>query len=249
MKKLLLILLVVVGLGAVIWWKQSNKILSPKNSLTWTETSQTENSQQKDIKTIRIFMGDPNLKLSFATTDLPTPYFRVGKVTKVGNRENMDAVDAWIRNVNVYDQKELINGWCSVYEFNTDIRNHSLTAVIIRGLRQNEIETLKNSGTSCNSNLKNVQKLTKTEAETIAMDYLKRTLSNFDQIKDQFIYSTYTSLSSQNNGESHEWLWQDKNYKLPEGLSSRPYPGPIIRISVYGKNQIQYWNTTSLFTD
>lgn len=240
--KLLIGLLIVTILGMVIWWKFGNKN-QPSTTISKVTTSQEENSQQKDMDSIISFMGKPNFELSFIKTDLPTPYFRVGKITKVGNGENMDAVDAWIHNVNVYDQKELINGECSVYEFNTDARNHNLTAIIIRGLRQNEIETLKNSGTPCNSSPKNVQRLTKTEAETIAMDYLKRTLSNFDQIKDQFIYST------QNNGESHEWLWQNKNYKLPEGLSSRPYPGPIIRISVYGKNQIQYWNTTSLFTN
>lgn len=238
--KLLLGLLIVAIIGVTIWWKFG------KNTQSLTTNSETiplreENSQQKDIDAVRSFMGEPNLELFFVDKGLPTQYFRVGKITKVGNGENMEAVNEWTRNVNVYDQKELINEECSVYEFNTDVRNHNLTAVIIHGLRQNEIETLKNSGAPCISNPKNVQKLTQKQAETIAMGYLKRALPNFDQIKDQFVYST------QNNGESHEWLWQDKNYKLPEGLSSRPYPGPIIRISVYSNNQIQYWNTTSLF--
>ncbi len=240
--KLLLGLLIVVITGVTIWWKFGKNT----QSLTTNPENiplQEENLQQKDIEAVRSFMGKPNLELSFVSTGLPTQYFRVGKITKVGNGENMDAVDAWTLNVNVYDQKELINGECSVYEFNTDARNHNLTAVIIRGLRQNEIENLKNSGQSCDSNPKNIQNLNKTQAETIAMGYLKRALPNFDQIKDQFVYS------AQNNGESHEWLWQDKNYKLPEGISSRPYPGPIIRISIYGNNQIQYWNTASLFSN
>lgn len=239
--KLLLVLLVIIGLGAVVWWKQSNKILPPNSSIG-TATSQTENSQQKDVDAIRFSMGEPNLELAFVNADLPTPYFRVGKVTKVGNGENMDAVDGWTRKVNIYDQKKLVNGECSVYEFNIDARNHNLTAVIIRDLRQGEIEDLKNSGTTCNSNPVNNQKITKAEAETIAMNYLKRALSNFDQIKDQFVYS-------QQQDGTHEWLWEDKGYKLPEGLSSRPYPSPTIRISVYGNSQIQYWNTTSLFAN
>ncbi|MFA6518628.1 MAG: hypothetical protein WCV93_03170 [Candidatus Shapirobacteria bacterium] len=240
--KLLLGLLIVVVIGGIILWNSGKKTQSLTTNSEPTPL-QEENSQQKDIDAIRSFMSEPNLELSFINIGLPTQYFRVGKITKVGNGENMDAVDTWTRNINVYDQKELINKECSVYEFNTDARNHNLTAVIIRGLRQNEIENLKNSGKTCDFNSKNVQKLTKTQAETIAMGYLKRALPNFDQIKDQFVYS------SQNNGESHEWLWQDKNYKLPEGLSSRPYPGPIIRISFYGDNQIQYWNTTSLFAN
>lgn len=86
-----------------------------------------------------------------------------------------------------------------------------------------------------------MQKLSKADAETIAMDYLNRALPSFSQIKDQFTYS------QQNNGESHEWIWEDKAYRLPEGLSSRPYLYPTIRISVYGNNEIQYWNTTPLF--
>ncbi|MDP3987442.1 MAG: hypothetical protein Q8P81_04425, partial [Nanoarchaeota archaeon] len=84
-------------------------------------------------------------------------------------------------------------------------------------------------------------KIAKTEAETIAMDYLKRTVPNFDQIKDQFTYS------QQLNGESHQWFWEDKGYKLPEGLEGRPYSYPTIRISVSGNKEIQYWNTVSLF--
>lgn len=236
MKKLLLILIFLAGLGAIIWWKQGNKIPSIGSDVE-IETS----SQQKDIEAIRAFMGNPNLELTFVNTDLPMQYFRVGKVTKMGSGENMEAVDGWTRQVNVYDQKDLINGTCSVYEYNIDARNHNLTAVVIRGLQQSEIENLKNSGTPCNPNSGNGQKITKAEAEAIATGYLRRALPNFDQIENQFVYS------SQNNGESHQWVREDKGYKLPEGLSGRPYPGPIIRISVHSSNEIQYWNTTSLF--
>ncbi len=234
-KKLLLILLVAAGLGTIVWWKQNSKI-PPQHSVTGTETP-----QQEDMAAIRSFMGNPNLELTFINTDLPLPYFRVGKVTKIDSGENMEVVEAWIRKVNIYDQKELIDGECSVYEFNTDARSHNLTAVIIRGLRQSEIEDWKNSGTFCNLNSGSTQKLTKTEAETIAMVYLKRALPNFEQIKDQFVYSI------QNNGESHEWLWEDRNYQLSEELDSRPYPNPVIRISVHSSSEIQYWNTISLF--
>lgn len=203
--------------------------------------SQTQNTPSDDVSVIRKLMNKPNLELTYVGTDLPMPYFRVGKVTKIGNGENMDKVDAWVRKVTVYDQKELVNGKCSVYEYNLDARNHKLTAVIIRGLKSNEIENYKNNGTPCSSDYGNTQKPSKADAEIIAMDYLKRGLPNFDQIRDQFSYS------QQNNGESHEWTWEDKTYKLPDGLSSRPYLYPTIRISVYGNNEIQYWNTTPLF--
>lgn len=204
-------------------------------------TSSNINTPQDDKAVIRTFMDQPNLELTLVGTDLPMPYFRVGKVTKVGTGENMDKVDGWVRQVNIYDQKDLINGQCNVYEYHTDLRNHNLTAVIIRGLRQNEIEALKNNGTTCSSNSVAMPKITKSEAETIAFDYLKRVISNLDQMKDQFAYSL------QSNDESHQWLWEDKSYKLPEGLASRPYYYPIIRISVNGDKTISYWNTVSLF--
>jgi len=237
MKKLVSIFLFVIGFGIVIWWRQGNEIPS-----TGSDVGIEISPQQKEIEIIRSFMGNPDLELTFVNTDLPVQYFRVGKVTQIGNGENMEAVEGWTRQVNVYDQKELINGTCSIYEYNTDVRNNSLTAVIIRGLRQSEIEDLKNSSTPCNPNSENAQKLAKTEAETIAMSYLKRALANFDQIKAQFIYL-------QQVDGAHEWFWEDNEYKLPDGLSSRPYLKPIIRISVYNDSQIQYWNTTSLFEE
>ncbi len=227
------LILVVVFIALTVFVFLRSKSTSAPNGLSSDEQAETENS---DLASIRSFMGDPNLELSFVNTDLPTPYFRVGKVTKVDGGENMEAVDGWIRKVNVYNQKELINGKCSVYEYHTDERNHNLTAVLIKGLKPNEIDALKEGGIICTPDTNTMSKVSKAEAETIAMEYLTRALPNYDQIKDDFVYS------QQLNGESHEWLWEDKNYKLPEGLSARPYSNPIIRISVYGDNSIQYWN-------
>jgi len=235
--KIIVVLLILVGLGtAIVLGKQKSKsLVLPVN--------QTVETTNQDISAIRTFMAEPSLELSFVNTDLPTQYFRVGKVTKVGNGENMDAVDGWVRKVNIYDQKELLDGQCSIYEYNTDTKNHTLTAVSIRGLRSDEASNLKNNGITCVSSSGNISKITKAEAETIAMGYLKRALPNFDQIKDQFVYT------EQRGGESHDWVWENKNYKLPEGLSSRPYLYPTIRISVYGNKEIQYWNTVPLFEE
>ncbi len=235
MKIKIAVVLLIIGLVAGFLWLKKD-IKTPTQI-----TNVTQNTPTDDVSVIRQFMDKPNLDLSSMGTDLPTQYFRVGKITKVSTGENMDKVDGWVRQVTVYDQKELVNGTCSIYEYNLDARNHKLTAVIIRGLKSNEIESYKNNGTPCSSDSGNIQKLSKADAEIIAMGYLKRGLPNFDQIKDQFSYS------QQNNGESHEWTWEDKTYKLPDGLSSRPYLYPSIRISLYGNNEIQYWNTTPLF--
>lgn len=233
--KIVVVLLILVGLGAgVIWLKQGGK--TPVLPL-----KQATDTTAEDIAVIRAFMADSDLELSFVNTDLPMPYFRVGKVTKMGNGENMEKVDGWVRQINVYDQKKLVNGECAVYEYHTDARNHTLTAVVIRGLRLNELDALKKDGVTCVSNSGNMPKITKTEAENIAMGYLKRAVSNFDQIKDQFVYS------QQQNSEAHQWLWENKGYKLPEGLEGRPYSYPAIRITVNADRSISYWNTISLF--
>lgn len=239
MKIKIVVILLIIGLVAgFLLLKKDNT--TPGQTATETTKTQTPTD---DVSVIRQFMDKTGLELSSVGTDLPTQYFRVGKVTKVGTGENMDKVDGWVRQVNVYDQKDLINGTCSVYEYNLDSRNHKLTAVVIRGLKPSEIEDYKAKGVTCSSNTNDSQKLTKSSAETVAMNYLKRGLPNFDQIKNQLVYS------EQNNGESHEWLWEDKTFTLPDGLSSRPYKYPMIRISVYGNREIQYWNTTSLFED
>lgn len=236
--KILIVLTIVLVLGLVAIFSKQSGNFSVSN-----DTPNQKPQATTDEEVIRAFMNQPNLQLTSLGTDLPTMYFRVGKVTKIGNGENMDPVEGWTRKVNVYDQKDLINGECSVYEYNTDERNHKLTAVIIKGLKQSEIDALKAENNPCVSNSNPLAKISKNEAQTIAFEYLQRAVPNFNKIKDQFIYST------QSNGESHEWLWKDKSFKLPEGLSSRPYLYPIIRISVYGNNEIQYWNTIPLFNN
>lgn len=235
--KIIIALLIVFAFGAgLVWLKQNGKVPVMPSKQVVDSTTQEET-------VIRDFMDNSNLELSFIDTDLTFPvYFRVGKVTKMGGGENMEAVEGWTRQVNVYHQKELLNGQCSVYEYHIDPRNHALVAVVIAGLKPSEIEEYKNNGVTCvTTNSNTVPKISKAEAEEVAMGYLQRGVANFDQIKDQFVYS------EQLNGESYQWFWEDKTYKLPEGLEGRPYSHPIIRISVHGNKQIQYWNTVSLF--
>jgi len=86
-----------------------------------------------------------------------------------------------------------------------------------------------------------MSKITKAEAEVLAKDYLKRAVPDLDKIWGQFTFSL------QSNGELHQWLWENKGYKLPEGLEGRPWSHPIIRISVNGDQTISYWNTVPLF--
>ena len=200
----------------------------------------SEQTKSTDLATIRSFMGDPSLELTYIVTDLPQPYFMVGKVSELerGGGINIEQVENWKRTVNVYEQKDLIEDRCAVYEFHTNTRNNILTSVRIRNLKPTEIESLD---APCSEENNQMPAITKAEAETLAMGYLERALPNFKEIENEFIYSQKLG------GESHEWKWEDKEYKLPEGLGGDPYSYPIIRIVIYGNRTILYENTTSLF--
>jgi len=235
--KIIVTLLVLISFGAGFFWFKQNNFAPVLPS-----TEEVDNTAQ-DETTIRNFMAESALELSFVKSDVPFPvYFRVGKVTQMEGGENMETVEGWTRQVNIYHQKELLNGQCSVYEYHVDSRNHSLAAVIIAGLKPSEIEGYKSNGVICSDASSNTMlKITKTEAEAVVFGYLARGVKNFDQIKDQFIYS------EKYDGELHQWFWEDKSYELPEGLEGRPYSYPTIRITVDGNKQIQYWNTVPLF--
>src|SRR3989338_8522417 len=95
--KIIVALLILVAVGVFVLQKQGT---TP--SLI---TNKVVDTTSKDIAVIRTFMAEPNLELSFVNTNLPQPYFMVSKVTKLTNGENIEEVDGWVRQVNVYDQK------------------------------------------------------------------------------------------------------------------------------------------------
>lgn len=231
--KIVVALIILVSLGAgLAWLKQSGKALT-------LPSKQIVDTASEDMVAIRSFMADPDHEIVFVRTDLPQPYFMVGKVTRLADGENIEKVDGWVREVNVYEDTKPLSDTCGVYQYHIDPRSHTLTQAVTRGLRPNEIEALKQKGTPCTETTSETIKLTKFEAEQIAFGYLERALPNFNEIKDQFVYTQ--TLKGQT------WLWEDKNYQLPEGLEGRPYSYPVIRLTVFSTGQILYWNTMSLF--
>lgn len=225
------VVLAVAGIIAV--WKQQD------NKTPVLSTDGVTDVKTLDMAAIRDFMNNPDLELSYLETGLPQPYFMVGSATAVdGGGENIEKVDGWIRQVNIYHQKELLNGQCGVYEYHVDPRDHSVTEVVPIRLKPEEIDGYKESNVTCNSFADTLPRLSKAEAEVMAMEYLGRVIPHFDQIKDQFTYS---------EEKMHTWLWEDKNYQLPEGLKGIPYSYPVIRMSVGHDKTIMYWNTVSLF--
>lgn len=212
------------------------RLIAGKSPVDSDKTSITKSVNEMAV--IREFMANPDRELVFVDTSLPQPYFMVGKATKLDNGENIEAIEGWTRQVNVYEDKNPMPDSCSVYLYHVDPRSHTLTQVVTRLLRPNEIETLKEKDMPCTETTNQARLTTKEKAEQIAFSYLERTLPNFEQIMDQFVYS---------GDKSHTWIWEDKNYQLPEGLEGRPYAYPTIRISVYSEGVFTYQNTVPLF--
>lgn len=48
-----------------------------------TSINSSEQTKSTDLTTIRSFMEDPDLELAYIGTDLPQPYFMVGKVSEL----------------------------------------------------------------------------------------------------------------------------------------------------------------------
>jgi|GEM_PF-2006152 len=215
------------------------RLIAGKSPVDSDKANITESADEMTV--IREFMADPDRELAFTGTDLPMPYFRVGKVTKMEGGENMEAVGGWTRQVNVYEDKNPLPDSCNVYQYHVDPRSHTLTQAVTRSLRPSEIEALEEKGTPCARHTNQMLKISKAEAEKIAFEHLERAIPNLEKIQDQFIYTQNLG------GQSHNWIWEDKDYQLPEGLSGRPYEYPVIRMTVFGNGQIIYQNTVPLF--
>jgi len=101
--KIIIALFILIAVGVFVLQKQGIKT-------PLLTTNKVIDSKSKDMAAIRAFMAKPNLELVFVNTSLPQPYFMVGKVIKLANGENIEKVDDWVRQVNVYDQKDILNG-------------------------------------------------------------------------------------------------------------------------------------------
>lgn len=218
----------------------------------------TSDKLTADENAIRAFMGVPNLALDYITSQKNPANFSVGKIETVpvkGTNESgawkMEIPKEWERPVNIYQQTKYIDDRCEVYEFEVDARNSQVVEVHLKYAQ--EIEQMEASGTPVNimDRCKSYPSMevplkTKDIIQTNALTYLSR-LPNYDAIKDQLTYIP-SSKNPINAPAANEWKWEDKSYKLPEGLSSDPWPYPTVRIIMTsGRKLLYYLNTTGLF--
>jgi len=213
-------------------------------------TARPEAEREKALEAIRTFMGQPELELAYISTRHPSN-FSVGRVT---NRDNggftIEDVSGWERRVEIYQQKEFINDRCEVYEYEVDPRNNQIVEIHVRypeGIPASPDDKMAQCGSygSLEIPLK-----TKDQIEQIAFAYLGRDPEGTGRfllssaIQPQYI----PSMKGAANPAMNEWMWEDKSYKLPEGLYSDAFAYPVLRIIISsGGKLVYYFNSTSLF--
>jgi hypothetical protein len=209
-------------------------------------TARPEAEREKAMQTIRKFMNEPDLQLTYIATRRPSN-FNVGKITNQdAGGFTMEDVKGWERKVEVYQQKDFIDDQCEVYEYEVDIRNNQLVEVHVRYPDGVSVGSPQCSGLA---SLYYPVK-TKDQIEQTAFDYLGRipestgSMLASSAIQPQYIPSMKgTTKPSQN-----EWRWENTSYKLPDGLYSDAFAYPVLRIIMTSGGKLLYYlNTTGLF--
>lgn len=260
----ILILLCLAVLIFIYWWQRGDALFVQPSSnfqeqkdalLEQTNVQPNSRAEAQIQETIRNFMADPDLILQYITTQKSPSNFTVGKFMPV--QENSPGIESawridtpkeWERPVYVFQQTKYINEQCVVYEYEIDARNSQLVEVHVSYPKSTWELSLDERVDKCSS-YGSLYTPLKTEAqiETIAMDYLSRIVPNFDQIQSRFVYKP-SMENPVNIAAAHEWIWQDTNYQLPEGLSGDVYNYPIIRVIISsGGKLIHYFNSVGLF--
>lgn len=225
--------------------------MTNENSLIPSEVHIIQ-KRDKSEEAIREFMARPDLELEYMGIR-PPANFTVGVITEISRGGyKIETPKEWKRRVWIYQQKEFINDGCEVYEYEVDIRNNEVVQVGIRYPQEGVIPQPKSMEECQNTDTRSLEIpiLTMQEIEEAAMSYLRRGVENFDEIKDELVYEG-SAKDPKRISAHHAWIWEDKDYKLPEGLEAQaPSEVPTIwsRVSC-GGHLIMYLNTVGLFEE
>jgi len=216
-------------------------------------TARPEAEREKAMQTIRTFMGKPNLQLTYIATRRPSN-FNVGKITNQdAGGFTMEDVLGWERKVEVYQQKDFVDDQCEVYEYEVDVRNNQLVEVHVK--YPEGIPATSNERMSLCSSYGAMwwPLVAKDQIEKTAFAYLGRVSESTgsmlasSSIQPQYIPSAEGVLSKP---AQNEWRWENKSYKLPDGLYSDAFSYPVLRIVISsGGKLVHYFNSTGLFNN
>jgi hypothetical protein len=219
--------------------------------------SQSDQNSIADAKNaIRSFMGSSSLELEYISKSKNPSNFTVGKITVIDDGAfKIDTPLEWEWPVYVFRQKNYINDRCEVYQYQVTIKTNQVVEIGVvypEEFQRGDPITMQEKRAQCsNYGSLEIPLKTKNEIEQAMFAYL-----GHDPEHTKFMLRSDTQLkyisSKQEaaNPAANEWKWEDKSYKLPEGLMGDPSPYPTMRIILSsGGKLIYYLNTTELFTN
>jgi hypothetical protein len=191
---------------------------------------------------VRKFMDDQGMELIYSSFSPHPSNFLVG-ISSGQNKESraMRISSEWLRPVYIFQEKKFINNDCQVYQYEVSAENYEVIEIQtawpqwFQPEEKNDCPDVYSQPTKSREELENF-------AFKFFLDiprYNRLLLSS-----DESDFSPkFTELKY-----FYEWLWENKNISLPEGLTGDPYQHPVIKIMLTKDGRLDYYlNTTELF--
>lgn len=201
----------------------------------------------KAKQSIRTFMGEPNLELEYTgQNNHPSNFAVLSNVKQNDGGFTANNPDEWDRPVYIFQQTSYINDRCEVYQYQVTQKTNQVVEIgIVYPIERNAATPGNCPG---NGSL-DWPLMSKDAIEQTAFAYLGRDPEHTKFMLRSDIQLQYIpSKPGTENPAANEWRWEDKNYKLPDGLMGDPWPYPTMRIIMSaGGKPVYYLNTTELF--
>jgi hypothetical protein len=150
--------------------------------------------------------------------------------------------------VEIYQEKEPIGGGCEVYEYEIDVETNKIVEIrIVYPAEYDQYELSQEEQAKCGKTDEFLYRplYTDVQLQEIAMNFLKKHVANFDEIKGEFVYRP-SEANSQNIVAKRFWRWTGKKPEVPEGwMVDTP---PVINLLLASSGEIiQYGDNTDSF--
>jgi hypothetical protein len=218
------------------------------------EKPPAQSELDKAEQAIRAFMGELNLEFVYkGQNNHPDNFAVLSNIKQNEGGFTADNPEEWDIPVYIFEQKDYINDRCEVYRYQVTQKTNQVVEIGIvypEEIQQgNPTEQQERKKQCSNYGSLEIPLKTKAEIEQTAFAYLGRDPEHTKFTLRSDIQPEYiSSKSGAANPAMNEWKWEDKGYKLPEGLTGDPSPYPTMRIIISsGGKLVYYLNTTDLF--
>jgi len=212
-------------------------------------TARPEEEREKAMEAIREFREDPELELVYINSRPHPTQLGIGKIiSQDENSTHMETPEGYQTPVEIYQEKEPIGGGCEVYEYEIDTEtNKVLQMRMVYPEGYNDLEMNEIDKEKCDKTNEFLYRplYTEAELEEIAMDFLRKHVDNFEEIKDEFVYRPSTA-DPKTIASQRFWRWTGEKPEVPEGWMVDMPPVINLLLSCSGEI-IQYGDNTDCF--